>query len=36
MNEGHFFPSMQDEAAEMIDDLVTQTELILDDHILVV
>jgi hypothetical protein len=36
MNEGHLFPSMPDEAAKMIDDLVTQTEVILNDHIFVV
>jgi hypothetical protein len=33
MNDEHLFLSMQDEAAEKIDDLVTPTEVILDDHI---
>jgi hypothetical protein len=36
MNDGHLFPSMQDEAAELIDDLVTPTKVILNDHISVV
>jgi hypothetical protein len=36
MNDGHLFPSMQNNAAELIDDVVTLTELILDDHISVV
>jgi integrase len=30
---GHLLPNMQDEAAEMIDELVTPTEIKLDDHI---
>jgi hypothetical protein len=33
---GHLLPSMQDEAAEMIDDLVTPTEVKLEDTISVV
>jgi len=33
---GHFLPSMQAEAAEMIDDLVTPTEVKLDNPISVV
>jgi hypothetical protein len=36
MNDGNLLPIMQDEAAELIDDLVTQTEVILNDHIFVV
>jgi integrase len=30
---GHLLPNMQDEAAEMIDDLVTPTEVKLDEPI---
>jgi integrase len=30
---GHLLPNMQDEAAEMIDDLVTPTEVNLEDHV---
>jgi len=36
MNDGHLLPIMQDEDAELIDDLVTQTEVILNDYIFVV
>lgn len=36
MNDGHLLPSMVDESAEFIDDLVTQTDVILNAHIFVV
>lgn len=36
MNDGRIFPSMQDATAELVDDLVTQTEENLKDHIFVV
>ncbi len=36
MNDGRLLPSMQDEAAEMIDDLVTPTEVKLEEPIRVV
>jgi hypothetical protein len=34
MNDGHFLPGMQYETAELIDDQVTQTDVILKDHII--
>jgi hypothetical protein len=36
MNNGHLLPNMQDEASQLIDDLITQTEVILNNHISVV
>jgi hypothetical protein len=36
MNDGHLLLSMQNGAAELIDDLVTQTEVILNNHFFVV
>lgn len=33
MKDDHRFPSMQDDAPELIDDLVTPFEAIIDDHI---
>ena len=32
---GHLIPSMQDEAAQLIDDLVTPTAVMIDDPVLV-
>jgi len=36
MNDDQFFPSLQDEASELIDDLVRLTEEIIDVHISVI
>jgi hypothetical protein len=36
MNNGHILPNMQDEAAQLIDDLVTLTEVKLKESISVV
>jgi hypothetical protein len=36
MNDGRILPGMQDVTAELVDDLITQTEVNLNDHIFVV
>jgi hypothetical protein len=36
INDRHFLPSIQDEAAGLTDDMAIQLDLILDDHISVV
>jgi hypothetical protein len=36
MNDGRLLPSMQNVTAEFVDDLLTQTEVNLNDHIFVV
>lgn len=35
MNDGRILPSMQDITAELVDDLIKQTEVNLNDHIFV-